>query len=136
MNEKEADMARIEHIHLRLEVWALWKTNGGTIGGSSSLALWGADRVDCKGFRALMAGTINDDECQATDSAILALPAPLGETVAMYYLLDSSRTREKLSISASTLSQRIDQAHRILDVALRKAPGPDAARPQSWVDRV
>lgn len=129
-------MARIEHIHLRLEVWALWKTNGGTIGGSSSLSLWGADRVDCKGFRALMAGTINDDECQATDSAILALPAPLGETVAMYYLLDSSRTREKLSISASTLSQRIDQAHRILDVALRKAPGPDAARLQSWVARV
>lgn len=129
-------MARIEHIHLRLEVWALWKTNGGTIGGSSSLAMWGSDRVDCKGFRALMAGTISDEECQATDSAILALPTPLDETVAMYYLLDSGRTRDRLGISASTLSQRIDQAHRLLDSALRKAPGPDAARPQSWSARV
>lgn len=129
-------MARIEHIHLRLEVWALWKTNGGTIGSSSSLAMWGAARVDCSSFRSLMAGTINDEECQATDSAILALPAPLGETVAMYYLLDSGRTRDKLGISASTLSQRIDQAHRLLDGALRKAPGPDAALPQSWSSRV
>ena len=129
-------MARIEHIHLRLEVWALWKTNGGIIGSSSSLAMWGDARVDCRSFRSVMAGTINDEECQATDSAILALPEPLGETVAMYYLLDSGRTRDKLSISSSTLSQRIEQAHRLLDQALRKAPGPSAALPQSWSCRV
>lgn len=128
-------MARIEHIHLRLEVWALWKTNGGTIGSASSLAMWGAARVDCNSFRTLMAGTINDEECQATDAAVLALPAPLGETVAMYYLLDSARTRDRLGISSSTLSQRIDQAHRLLEVALRKAPGPDASKPQSWCAR-
>jgi len=129
-------MARIEHIHLRLEVWALWKTNGGSIGGSSSLSMWQTEQVDGKSFRALMSGTINDDECEATDQAILKLPDPLGETVAMYYLFDSCRTRDKLRISPSTLSQRIDQAHKLLDVLLRKAPGPDAGKLQTWATKL
>ena len=129
-------MAKIEHIHLRLEMWALWKTNGGTIGGTSSLAMWQGDQVDGKSFRAAMSGTINDEECEATDAAILRLPAPFGETVAMYYLFDSGRTRDKLGISSSTLSQRIDQAHRQLDVLLRKVPSPEASKLQSWAAKV
>lgn len=129
-------MARIEHIHLRLEVWALWKVNGGTIGGSSSLSMWQAEQVDGRSFRSLMSGTINDEECEATDTAIIKLPLTLGETVAMYYLFDSSRTREKLRISASTLSKRIDQAHKQLEVLLRKAPGPDAGKLQTWATKV
>lgn len=129
-------MARIEHIHLRLEVWALWKTNGGSIGGSSSLAMWQTEQVDGKSFRSMMSGTINEEECEATDAAILKLPDPLGETVAMYYLFDSCRTRDKLRITPSTLSQRIDQAHKQLDVLLRKAPGPDAGKLQTWATKV
>lgn len=129
-------MARIEHIHLRLEVWALWKVNGGTIGGSSSLAMWQSERVDCRSFRSLMSGTINDEECEATDRAILALPEPLGETVALYYLHDSCHTQRKLTISPSTLSQRIDRAHKLLDELLRKKPGPEAGRLQSWAAKV
>lgn len=129
-------MARIEHIHLRLEVWALWKTNGGSIGGSSSLAMWQTERVDCSSFRSLMSGTINDEECEATDRAIVALPLTLGETVASYYLHDSSFTQRKLSISASTLSQRIDRAHKLLEEMLRKKPGPDAGAMQSWTAKV
>lgn len=126
-------MARIEHIHHRLEIWAMWKVSGGRVGGSSSLAMWAEDRVDgTLNYHGALMGTINDEECARTDSAVMKLPEPYGVTVAMYYLHDSDRTRQRLNISRSVLSQRLGEADRMLEELLRRAPSPDAGKAQSW----
>lgn len=76
----------------------------------------------------------NEEECWKTEEAIKALPAPLAETCAMYYLQDSGRTRNKLGISSATLSQRIDASHSKLAQAwTTERVGPVAEQlPQSW----
>jgi hypothetical protein len=124
---------RIEHIHRRLEIWAMWKVSGGSIGGSSSLAMWEEDRVDTSlNYHAALLGTINEDECAQTDAAILKLPEPHGITVAMYYLHDSGRTQRKLGISRSVLSQRLGEADKLLDELLRKPASPEACKVPEW----
>jgi hypothetical protein len=129
-------MAKIEHVHHRLERWALWKTKGGSLaGGSSSMAMWANVQVDCAG-RKEAAIPVDDSECGITDGCIKALPEPLAETVARYYLEDSDRTRRKLAISSATLSQRLDRAHKLLDEAFRVArpAGPVGQQlPTGWL---
>lgn len=129
-------MARIERIHHRLEIWAMWKVAGGTGAGmASNMAMWEEDRVDGElNYHGAILGTINEEECARTDAAILKLPDPLGITVALYYIEDSGRTRKKLAISDSTLSQRLGEADRKLDELLR-APSKSMAGqlPTGWM---
>jgi hypothetical protein len=107
-------MAKIEWVHHRLERWALWKSKGGSLSGaSSSCAMWQGVQVD-RSDRHDAPIPIDEIECGRTDGAIKALPVPLSETLASYYLQDSERTRKRMGISSSLLSQRIDQAHRLL----------------------
>lgn len=127
-------MARIERIHHRLEIWAMWKVAGGTGAGmASNMAMWEEDRVDgVLNYHGALMGTINEEECARTDEAIVKLPDPLGITVALYYLEDSGRTRKKLGISDSTLSQRLGDADRLLDEALRKPASDASTRLPGW----
>lgn len=127
-------MARIEHIHHRLEIWAMWKVAGGSGAGmASNMAMWEEDRVDgTLNYHGALMGTINEEECAQTDAAILKLPDPLGITVAMYYLEDSGRTRKKLGISDSTLSQRLGEADRMLDEAFRRPASMEGANLPAW----
>lgn len=131
-------MAKIEWVHHRLERWALWKSKGGTLGGaSSSCAMWQNVQVDCPD-RTDAPIPIDEIECGRTDQAILLLPEPLGLTTACYYLHDSGRTRAQLGISSSLLSQRIDQAHRLLVDLFNgeRAPGPlQGQLPSGWLKK-
>ncbi len=133
-------MAKIQHVDHRLERWALWRVRGGTLaGGTSSLAMWANVKVDGQQpptFEALLASSLDEGECAATEQCIMALPDPLGMTVSLYYLVDSSRTQAKLSISAAVLCQRIDRAHKLLDVAFRKPASAQAGELQSWTKKV
>lgn len=128
-------MARIQHIHHKLEIWSLWKTSGGAIGGSSSLAMWQEAQVDCDGYRGQLLSTVDEAECEKIDRAIRGLPNPLGLTVAMYYLEDSGRTRKKLGLSESVLSQRLGAADKLLEVALRKPASVDVSAMPAWCQR-
>lgn len=127
-------MARIERIHHRLEIWAMWKVAGGTGAGmAGNMAMWEEDRVDgTLNYHGALMGTINEEECARTDEAIVKLPDPLAITVALYYLEDSGRTRKKLGISDSTLSQRLGDADRLLDDALRKPASDASAQLPGW----
>lgn len=129
-------MAKIEHIHHRLERWSLWVSRGRAgPAGSGMLAMFRGYRPEHDGPREAPI-PINEEECMGTERAIMALPDPLALTVCHYYLKDSDYTREVLCISRSVLSQRIDRAHRMLDVALRPAPSKDAGKAQSWTAKV
>lgn len=129
-------MAKIEHVHHRLERWALWISKGRSLGGgSSSCAMWLNVQVDCDEVRQPSI-PLDEAECSRTEAHIKALPDPLGETVACYYLHDSDHTRKRLAISSSVLSQRIDRAHRMLDEAFGQehAPSPVAQQlPRGWL---
>lgn len=128
-------MAKIEHVHHRLERWAIWMHRGGVGAGTRTHPMWAGIRVDCDDSLELPI-PVNDEEATRTHAAIQALPSPLAETIAVYYLWDSGFVRRKLDISSSTLSQRIDQAHRLLEVAFRRPPGEGAGAVQSWEARV
>lgn len=107
-------MAKIEWVHHRLERWALWMDKGGGMGGGyGACPMWVGARVDNEVRQEAMI-PINDEECSKTHEAIQALPEPLNVTIATYYLYDSGHTQRKLGISASVLSQRIDQSHKLL----------------------
>ena len=82
-------------------------------GGYGACPMWVGARVDNEIRQEAMI-PVNDEECSKTHEAIQALPDPMNMTIAMYYLHDSSFTQRKLHISASVLSQRIDQSHRLL----------------------
>lgn len=97
--------------------------------------MWAGIRVDCD--ESLEAPIpVNDEEATRTHEAIQGLPVPLAETVAVYYLWDSSYVRRKLAISSSTLSQRIDQSHKLLELAFRRPASEAASAVQSWEARV
>lgn len=124
-------MAKIEWVHHRLERWALWMSRGGTNLGFKTPATF-RDYVPDDASREAVV-PVGEEEAWATHEAIKRLPEPLGETVARYYLHDSDRCRKHLAISASVLSQRIDQAHRQLVVMFAK---PATAEEPSWYKRV
>ena len=125
-------MAKIEHVHHRLERWALWvhRARSGPLCGGT-LAMFSGYRPEHSGPREAPI-PINEEECLATERAIMQLADPLPLTVCSYYLHDSCHTRKTLSISPSVLCQRIDRAHRELEIAFRKPPSPDAGKLQSW----
>ena len=126
-------MAKIEWVHHRLERWADWVAHGRRAGGARTHPMWRDMPVDGMAQREALI-PVNEEECWRTEEAIKALPAPLAETCAMYYLQDSGRTRQKLCISSATLSQRIDQAHHKLSEAwLTERVGPVAEQlPKAW----
>lgn len=130
-------MARIEHIHHRLERWAMWMAKGGGMGsGYGYHPMWAGMRVD--GGDAVALVPINDEECSQTHDAINSLPDPIGQTVALYYLVDAHLTQKRLGISASVMCQRIDRGHRLLDQAFIEAKTKkitEHALP-SWYERV
>ena len=128
-------MAKIEHVHHRLERWAIWMHRGGVGAAGGTHPMWAACRVDCDEVREAPI-PVNDEEATRTHACIQQLPSPLSETIAIYYLWDSAHVRARLGISTSTLSQRIDQAHKILEVAFRRPPSADAGAIQSWQARV
>jgi hypothetical protein len=107
-------MAKIEWVHHRLERWSMWRARGGrSSGGAGMHPMFQGYRPD-GGVVAEPQVPLSDLECAETEASIKALPSPLGETVGSYYLEDSDRCRRRMAISSSTLSQRIDEAHRLL----------------------
>ena len=127
-------MAKIEWIDLRLTRWATWRVTGrSSTGGSSQHPMWRGGRQT--GYPEAVV-PISEEECWKTDQAVRELPEELGLTLVHYYVGGSRRTRQVMAVSPATLSQRIDQAHRLLAQKLSVAPGPDAALgPVAWQGR-
>jgi hypothetical protein len=128
-------MAKIEWVHHRLERWSMWRASGGRSGGGIGMHPMFKGYSPAGGVAAEPQVPINDLECAETELSIKALPAQLGETVASYYLQDSDRCRRRMCISSSTLSQRIDEAHRQLAQAWAqvKNEAVDVHQPPHWI---
>lgn len=126
-------MAKIEWVHHRLERWSMWVARGRGAAGAVGRThpMWAGTPVD-GGMPTEAIVPVNDQECWVTEDAIKALPDPLSETIVSYYLQDAIRTRERMRISTSTLSQRIDQAHRLLVDAFKGKPSAEDMKPRSW----
>lgn len=129
-------MARIEWIHHRLERWSMWvaRGRGASSAGSACHPMWRGARVDGEVREPVV--PINEQECWKTEAAIKALPSPLAETVAQYYLNDSARARKVLCISSSVLSQRLDRAHVELSRIFTQQGAIETAPEPSWYQSV
>lgn len=130
-------MARIEWVEQRLDAWALWIIRGRRCGGGSVHPMWRDAPPDPNEIHEARV-PVDEEECWLTDRQVRALPDPLAETVGAYYLHGSIYARDRLKISSSLLSQRIQDAHRRLAEALRRPSGPESLRGPSYhlLDRI
>lgn len=128
-------MAKIEHVHHRLERWAMWVHRGRRSGGGGGmLPMFQGYRPEVNVAREAVV-PIQEEECWRTEEAIKQLPEEMASTVGMYYLHDSSYTQRQFGISSSVLSQRIDSAHRMLarSFAQSLAASVSTHRPPEWL---
>lgn len=121
-------MARDETIHRMLLNWARWKAGACDAGLGYGAANWTGVRND-SGYREAVIPTIAL-EAEHMDRAVATLERELQRTVDAVYVraLPRKQAALRLRVGESTVTERIDRAHRLLPEALREVEAKARAK--------
>lgn len=112
-------MARDEYIHRLLLNWARWKAGACDSGLGYGSANWTGVREER--YREAIIPTIAID-AEHMDRAVATLDEDLQRTIDAMYVraLPRKQAAERLRVGESTITERIDRAHRKLLEAMRE----------------
>jgi hypothetical protein len=103
-------VAKIQGVELRLTAWADWVATGGR-GSSGMLSMFNGEPGDGDVAYNI---PFNEEECWRTDASIKQLDEAGQLLIGLHYLVSPNVAKQRLCISTTVLSQRLDKIHRQL----------------------